>query len=83
MSRKPSIAHHTQHYSLQDFNMLPMEADGTFKDVFHSASYTVMTVDHSLSGVTASNLECTCISRDVQIVQMCYAISGLAVQSRD
>ena len=50
------------------------------KDVCHPASYTVMTVDHSLSRVTASkfvdiHVDCACKSCHLEIAHVCYAIS--------
>ena len=55
------------------------------KDIFHPASYTVMTVDHSMSGVTAwmfVDIDC---NRNHVILRLrtCYTISRLGVQSRD
>ena len=84
MSQKPSVAlQYTALLTLPDRNMLLMEAEVTY---FHPVNYIVTTVDHSLSGVTASkfiDIECACKSCNLEICGMCYAIPGVAVKSRD
>ena len=77
----------TQHYSFFQIAICCLWRQMMLiKDVFHPASYTVMTVDHSQSGVTAWKFvdkDCARKSRDLQIVHVCYAILRLAVQSWD
>ena len=55
------------------------------KDVFHPPSHTVMTADHSLSGVAASkfvDIDCTCKSRNLKIAHMLHNLEA-GTQSQD
>ena len=68
----------TQHYSL--FQITIWMQTMLIKDVYHPASYTVMTVDHSLSGVTASkfiDIDCACKLCHLEIAHVCYTILRL------
>ena len=75
----------TQHYSLFQIAICHLWRQMTLiKEVFHSASYTVITVDHSLSGITAWKfiaIDCACKSCDPDRTCMCYTIARLAAQS--
>ena len=82
MSQKPSVAlQYTALLTLPDRNMLLMEAEVTY---FHPVNYIVTTVDHSLSGVTASkfiDIECACKSRNLEICVhvLCNPWSGYEI----
>ena len=73
----------TQHYSL--FQITIWMQTTLIKDVYHPASYTVMTVDHSLSGVTASkfiDIDCACKLCHLEIVHVLYNLE-IGTQSQD
>ena len=81
-----SLLINAQHYSLFQITMSPIEAcRRCLSRISSILQATVMTVDHSMSGVTAwmfVDIDC---NRNHMILRLytCYTISRLGVQSRD
>ena len=72
----------TQHYSLFQISICNLWRQATLiKDVFHPPSYTLMTADHSVSGITV-DIDCTCKSRNLKIAHMLHNLK-IRTQSRD